>query len=142
MKKEIFRLLLATTILSFAISCKDDEKKPSIIGTWIQLKTVWENCDDSDYNEITNYVCETQNCRTITFYENNTWSGLITIDGDEYVDTGTYKLDGNLIRMCEDTTDPCDDGEISELVFNGNSKLKWIETSIDFCDAYHEYIRQ
>lgn len=99
MKKLFFIAVLAVAI----VSCKDDDKdsKPNIVGTWLLTGTVYSNCTDSDDNgtETDTDGCADDNCTTITFASNGTFTFSDITDGSEFSGSGTYTQSGSKLSI-------------------------------------------
>jgi hypothetical protein len=109
------RILLYLPVILLFLSCKKDDPKDLIIGTWQAGALTTKNCTDIKENQSLTFTsgCFTENsvgvkiCINATFSANGTYDFVFktTVLGsakDTDMDQGTYSINGNTLTLCPD----------------------------------------
>lgn len=110
--KTLSKVLMMTVVVLMVISCKKDDPKPSLVGTWTLATYLAVNCTDPGDNA--DETC-TSSCTTFVFTETTltvtdpgsspdvltyTTSGTNTItlmDGTDVFAVATYTISGSVL---------------------------------------------
>lgn len=102
MKNIVLGLMVLSALASLFFSCSDDEKKGEhpIHGTWILVSESATGCDDPSFDYEEPYPCDADYCLKIIFKKDGKFIIREEDEGDVEVETGTYKIEGNVLTLC------------------------------------------
>ncbi len=103
MRRE-FYFIAALALLAIFIACGDDNEDPiaeRIVGTWIQVRSTAEQCDDPDENQEAELTCDSLNCTQIIIGSDSSFVDLLIDGGDSLRLERIYYLVSDRIEVCD-----------------------------------------
>lgn len=120
-------ILLTFSMLYFT-ACKDDEKTPAhpLVGTWYMSAFDQTGCTEPAENMSFTLSCTPTGCFELKIFSDQTYQ-IKSIFQDEPTETisGTYKIQGTNLEICEDNL-YCSNGDF--IILPGNNGFTLTET--------------
>jgi hypothetical protein len=143
------RLLLMVLTTLLIISCKKDDPKDLIIGSWQASALTTTSCTNPEDNQNLTFTagCFTENsfgvkiCINTTFSPNGTYEFIFktTVFGstETDIDQGTYSINGNTLTLCPDGSN-CEENKFT--ITENTITLSSVDTDTG-CDSKLSLIR-
>lgn len=129
MKSSLTLVAVIFSVSLFTSSCNDDKESAppnGIAGTWVLSSMSLTGCDDDDENGSANTTCTPTNCSKITATKGGQFTVNITIGGFNETETGTYKVSGSTLEICDNAGADCSATQFQ--LSNSNNTLTLKET--------------
>ncbi len=95
-------LIVFVTSFIYLSSCSEDDAKNDLLGSWVATTVVNSSCDDSNDDGTTTLTCTTEDCIRIVFSEGSEYEIQITENTASRRESGTVRIDGSTIDLCEE----------------------------------------
>lgn len=95
-------LLVFVTSFVYLSSCSEDDAKNDLLGSWVATTVVNSSCDVSSNDGTTTLTCTTEDCIRIIFSEGSEYEIQITESNATRRESGTVRIDGSTIDLCEE----------------------------------------
>lgn len=95
-------LIVFVTSFIYLSSCSEDDAKNDLLGSWVATTIVNSSCDDSNDDGTTTLTCTTEDCIRIVFSEGSEYEIQITENTANRRESGTVRIDGSTIDLCEE----------------------------------------
>ncbi len=100
LKSLVFIVLAVSSV--YMSSCSDDDAKNDLLGSWVATTIVNSSCDDSSDDGTTTPTCTSEDCIRIVFTEGSEYEIQIIESGATRRESGTIRIDGSTIDLCEE----------------------------------------
>ncbi|MDW3191792.1 MAG: hypothetical protein R8G66_05485 [Cytophagales bacterium] len=99
--KSLVLVVFASSLL-YLSSCSEDDAKNDLLGSWVAATIVNGSCSDSADDGTTTLTCTTEDCMRLIFTEGSEFEFQITANNATRRQSGTVRIDGSTIDLCEE----------------------------------------